>query len=121
MPPPCLLPPVVLQLMTISSITTTPNPLNNKVNCNARVTVVRSSDGAAIPNIQVTVEWSTTPARNNFPYTATSTSSTNIASFRSANLPLASGNTCKVTVTAVVATGFSLDPNAPLVGPTASW
>lgn len=107
--------------MTISSITTTPNPLNNKVNCNARVTVVRSSDGAAIPNIQVTVEWSTTPARNNFPYTATSTSSTNIASFRSANLPLASGNTCKVTVTAVVATGFSLDPNAPLVGPTASW
>lgn len=110
-----------LQLMTIASITTVPVPSGNKVNCNTRVTVVRSDNGVPIPGIQVTVQWSTTPAKNNFPYLATSTSSTNIAAFRSVNLPLATGNTCTASVTAVVAAGFTLDPAAPLVGPTRSW
>jgi hypothetical protein len=108
--------------MTISSIVNTRQTTGNKVNCNARVTVVRSRDGAALPGVTVSAQWGALPTRAGWPYDATPvTATTNVAAFRSSNLPATRGNGCTFVVTGVTLAGYQLDPNSPTVGPTVSW
>ena len=93
-----------------------------------RVTVVSSIDGSLLANAQVTGTFnSLVPQKSGWPLTSTALTSNlqganlGVASFKSNNLSSTKGNGCSFAVNDVQLAGYQLDPNAPLLGPTATW